>query len=107
MIKDTVTRYMINRPGAGISLAIYSSGKTCYYHYGLADLCKNIPVTGKTILMVGSISKTFAGYLLTKAVEENKLKLNDDIRLYLKDDYPNPEYNGTPVKLYQLLNHSS
>jgi CubicO group peptidase (beta-lactamase class C family) len=73
----------------------------------MADKDKNTPVTRKTVFEIGSITKTFAGLILAKAVEDNKVHLDDDIRIYLKESYPNLEYKGSPIKLYHLLNHSA
>ena len=44
---------------------------------------------------------------MSKAVLEGGIKLEDDVRLYLKGDYSNLEYNNTPIKVKNLLTHTS
>jgi D-alanyl-D-alanine-carboxypeptidase/D-alanyl-D-alanine-endopeptidase len=48
-----------------------------------------------------NITKTFGAALLARAVPDKKVDLKDDIRSYLKEDYPNFNYNGMPA--YVLL----
>jgi len=91
----------------GLSSAIYIKGHTSFYNYGSDQKSlKRLP-TQNTIYEIGSITKTFCGVLLAQAVLDKKVKIEDDIRLYLDERYPNLEYRGFPIKLYQLLNHSS
>jgi CubicO group peptidase (beta-lactamase class C family) len=47
------------------------------------------------------------GTLLAQAVKDHKLKMNDDIRMYLSGSYPNLEFKGSPIRLYQLVSHIS
>jgi serine-type D-Ala-D-Ala carboxypeptidase/endopeptidase len=47
------------------------------------------------------------GTLLAQAVKEHKLKMNDDIRMFLEGTYPNLEYKGNPIRLYHLISHIS
>lgn len=70
-----------------ISVAIIKDGEVTYQVYG-----KN----GKTLddtkydYEIGSISKTFVGLMLSKAIEDNKINLNSSISEYLaldKDKY--------------------
>ena len=61
----------------------------------------------KPIYEVGSVSKTITGYLVAKAVLEQKIKLEDDIRIYLEGNYSNLEYNGTPITIRNLITHTS
>jgi len=45
--------------------------------------------------------------LLAQAAIEKKLSLDDDVRKYLDGDYPNLEFQGHPIRLYDLVNHRS
>ncbi len=60
-----------------------------------------------TIFEVGSISKTFTGTLMAKAIIDKKVGLDDDIRKYLKEPYPNLAYQGRPVKILHLVTHTA
>src|SRR4030095_9368545 len=63
--------------------------------------------TKHTIYELASITKTFTGVLLAQAVVEGKVKLDDDVRKYLDGSYPNLEFEGKPIKLFHLINHTS
>lgn len=91
----------------GLSIAFYYKGREHFYNYGSKQKENERLPTRQTIYEIGSITKTFCGMILARAVTDKKVKLDDDIRLYLDDRYPNLEYQGTPIRLYQLLNHSS
>ncbi|WP_299620433.1 serine hydrolase domain-containing protein [uncultured Tenacibaculum sp.] len=84
-----------------ISLAIYKEGKVYHNYYG-----KKTNLTDSTHFEIASITKVFTGSLVAKAVLENKIKLEDDIRLYLKGDYSNLEFQGTPITIKDLLTHT-
>jgi serine-type D-Ala-D-Ala carboxypeptidase/endopeptidase len=107
LVNEAVKAFLSDNSHVGLSVSFFYNGKQYFYAYGLADKDKNTPVTRKTVFEIGSITKTFAGLILAKAVEDNKVHLDDDIRIYLKESYPNLEYKGSPIKLYHLLNHSS
>ena len=91
----------------GASVAVYQNGKIYFYNYGFSDKkLKQLPGS-QTLYGIASITKTFTGLLLAKAVTEGKVQLDDDIRKYLDGNYPNLEYLGHPVKLYHLITHIS
>lgn len=86
----------------GFSAGVFYQGKTHLYNYGVAEKDK-----GQTLYEIGSISKTFTSILLAHAVLEKKVKLDDDIRKYLRGNYPNLEYQGKPIQLLHLVNLTS
>jgi len=61
----------------------------------------------ETIYEIGSITKTFTSMLLAQALIEKKVNLNDDIRKYLKGNYPNLSFKGKPIQLLYLANLTS
>ena len=91
----------------GLSLGIYKNGEISFYNYGSIEKNKQVLPTRNTIYEIGSITKTFTGILLAQAVQENKLSLNDDIRLYLDPKFDNLEYGGDPIRIVNLANHTS
>jgi len=56
---------------------------------------------------IASISKTFTAIMLAHAVNEGRIKLNDDIRKYLPGKYPDLQFEGIPIKIINLCNHTS
>lgn len=104
---QSVLQFMNQHSRVGISIGIYNKGEIATYNYGSTQLEKQELPTNRTLYEIGSISKTFMGTLLAKAVKDEKLKMNDDIRMYLEGSYPNLEYKGSPIRLYQLVSHIS
>ncbi|WP_100925618.1 serine hydrolase domain-containing protein [Tenacibaculum sp. SZ-18] len=90
-----------------VSIGIYKDGQVYTEHFGEIVKGKNNPPNDKTVYEVGSVSKTITGYLVAKAVLEQKIKLEDDIRIYLEGDYSNLEYNSTPISIRNLITHTS
>ena len=99
--------YMSSPKAVGFSIGVYRNGKKYTYSYGEMEKGSGKPVTGQTIFTVGSITKTFTGLLLARAVTEKKVKPDDDIRKYLDGSFPNLEYQGHPITLLDLANHTS
>lgn len=98
----------LSLPGtAGLSIGVLERGKRHNYHFGVRDRRAGHPPDDTTIYPIASISKTFVGALLARAALEHKLRLDDDVRLYLEGTYPNLAFDGQPVRLYHLLNHRS
>ncbi len=91
----------------GISVGIIQIGKPFLYNYGSTGKDNQKLPTGNTVYELASITKTFGATLLAKAVLDKKVNLNDDIRKYLKEDYPNLEYDGKPIMLLNLANLTS
>jgi serine-type D-Ala-D-Ala carboxypeptidase/endopeptidase len=91
----------------GISIGVYRDGRAYTFNYGHLEPGGSRTPTRKTLYPIASITKTFTGTLLAQAQLEGKLKLDDDVRLYLDGDYPNLEFNGHPIRLFDLLDHRS
>jgi len=107
LVDRSVFTFMNNSSRVGISIGIIKNGKQFIYNYGSTQREKPELPTGSTVYELASISKTFASTLLARAVLENKVNLNDDIRKYLKEEYLNLESNGTPITLLNLANLTS
>jgi CubicO group peptidase (beta-lactamase class C family) len=106
-IADNAARsYISDSATAGLSIGIYWKGKDYFYNYGEADKAKNLKANSNTVYEIGSITKTFVGYLLAKAVAEKKLALNDPITKYLPDSVASNEAMQL-IKIVNLANHTS
>ncbi len=85
------------------TVAVVENGRTVYSNaFGYADVENKIKNTPDTKFRIGSISKTFTAALVMKAVEENKLKLDDKLSKF----YPQIK-NADKITLEHLLNHRS
>ncbi len=85
----------------GIALA--KDGKIIYSkNIGFADIEKGIKINDNSRFNIASISKTFTASLILKAVEENKLKLDQN----LSDFFPEIK-NAEKISIEQMLRHQS
>lgn len=75
--------------------------------YGYADRETSIPFTPNTVMNIASISKTFTGVCLMKAVEEKRLTLDEDINNYLPFKVVNPHFPNEKITLRNLATHTS
>jgi len=107
LVEQSVAAFMKNNSRVGISIGMIKNGKSLLYNYGSTQREQQELPTGNTVYELASITKTFGATLLAKAVLDKKVSINDDIRKYLKEDYPNLNYNGTPITLLHLANLTS
>jgi len=92
----------------GLSIAVIDGDKTEFFFYGGGDKTGNAhEPNANTLYEIGSITKTFTGIVLAHAINEGKLKADDDVRKYLPGNYPNLEYKGEPIRIKHLANHTS
>ncbi|HAS40332.1 MAG TPA: serine hydrolase [Microscillaceae bacterium] len=90
-----------------LSIGIYKNGKKVIRHFGELKIGEGIPPNDSTIYELASVTKTFLGTLAAKAVLEQKIKLQDDIRKYLPQPYPNLAFEQSPITIQHLLTHTS
>lgn len=92
----------------GMGAAIIVNKKIAWIKgFGFADRENKIPFTASTIMNTGSISKTFTGFCLMKAVEEKRLSLDEDINGFLPFKIVNPYFPEEKITLRQLATHTS
>lgn len=92
----------------GIGAAIILDKKLVWTKgYGYADKENKIPFTPNTIMNIGSISKTFTGVCLMRAVEDKKVSLDEDINTYLPFKIINPYFPNEKITLRNLATHTS
>lgn len=92
--------------GAGASIivdnkVIWSNG------YGYADRESKKAFTPKTIMNIASITKTFTGACIMKAVEDGLLDLDKDINEYLPFKVVNPFQKDKIITLRNLTTHTA
>lgn len=90
-----------------ISIGVIKGGKVYTKHYGEIDKNKDNKANNDTYFEIASVTKIMTGYLMAKAVLEKKINLEDDIRKYIKGDYPNLQYNGTPIRIKNLISYET
>ena len=106
-VHEYASALMSEKSKVGLSIGIMYKGKIEQYHYGSISR-KEIQIpTDQSVYEIASITKTFVGTLLGKAINEKKIDLEEDIRHYLEGDYPNLEYQGQGIRVKDLATHRS
>ena len=75
--------------------------------HGLADITANRPLKTDSVIRVASISKLVVAIAVWRLVEQGRLKLDEDVSLWLGWNLRHPAHPDTPVTLRQLLSHTS
>jgi len=93
-------------PGFGVALVskdkiLYSKG------FGNSDKSSQKAYSEHTIQNIGSISKTFIGIAIMKAVEEGKLSLDTPINELLPFKIVHPYHPDEPITLKHLATHTA
>ena len=107
-IDSFIQRQMQQSGIVGLAAAIIVNKKQVWSKgYGYADRESKKPFTPETIMNIGSISKTFTGVCLMRAVEEGRLSLDEDINNYLPFRVVNPNFPNEVITLRHLATHTS
>lgn len=106
-VEDIIQPFMFESKTVGLSIGIFQNGKPYFYNYGeTVKGNKQLP-TNKNLYEIGSITKTFTGILLAKAVAEGKIKLTDPVNKYLPKNAAWLISGGDTAKIIHLSNHTS
>jgi CubicO group peptidase (beta-lactamase class C family) len=106
-VAKAAASFMGDLRAVGLSVGVIQSGKTSSFHFGTVSKHRRQLASDRTIYPIASLTKTFTGTLLAQAQCEAKLKLDDDIRKYLEEDYPNLAFEQKPILIHHLVNHVS
>ena len=104
--KDLLTEFIDGNAGQVVSISVVDSENTYQYHLGA--LSNGDTPNNQTLYEIGSITKTYTGLLIAKAILDGKVELDKDIRHYLtNDEYKNLELSNQYITLRHLLMHTS
>jgi CubicO group peptidase (beta-lactamase class C family) len=95
-----------NWPGFAIAIikndsVVFSNG------YGFANIKNKIPYSTETIQPIGSISKTFIGFAIMKAIDQGYFTLETPINNILPFKIINPYFPNAIIKVKSLVTHTS
>ena len=103
-VDDYIKSLMQRQHLPGLSLVVIKDHKIAKVQgYGLANIELNVPVTPETVFKIGSVSKQFIATGIMLLAQEGKLKLDDNINIYL-DGAPD---TWKPITIRHLLTHTS
>lgn len=106
-VEAIVQPFMFESKTVALSIGVLKDGKTYFYNYGETKKGNGQIPSSKNLYEIGSITKTFTGILLAKAVTENKIRLNDPVNKYLPKNIPFILFGGDTLKIIHLSNHTS
>jgi CubicO group peptidase (beta-lactamase class C family) len=93
---------------AGVAITVVKDNKVAYQNaFGQADVAKKTPYTNQTLQPIASVSKTFIGVALMKAVEQGLFTLETPINDILPFAVKNPNSPDKPITIRHLATHTS
>ncbi|CAH9064049.1 Protein flp [Pseudoalteromonas holothuriae] len=105
-VEKKLTRLIIEENAQVASIAIVSGKHNFQKHFG--QFPDGTKLGSETVYEIASITKTYTGLLLAKAVTDKKVKLDEDIRVYLgAEGYQNLQYSNKAITLRHLVTHKS
>lgn len=88
----------------GLSVKVINQGESVYSKgFGLSNLDYNIKNSDSTVFSLASIAKQFTASAIWALSQDDKISLEDDIRIYLPEFPKHKEV----IKIKHLLNHTS
>ncbi len=98
-----ITDYYISKNVPSISAGLSIDGKIIWLETkGYSDIENNVQATNATVYSIASISKTITAVAIMQLVEQNKIKLDDDVKKYIQ--FPAKKWKFT---IRQLLSHTA
>lgn len=106
-VDQQAIKYLQDPNNRSLSIGLIHGEHTETFFYGETKLGTYTLPDRHSLYEIGSISKTFTAVILAHAINQDRIKLDDDIRKYLSGNYPNLQFEGTPIKIIDLCNHTS
>ena len=92
----------------GFAVTVVKNNTILYQNaFGYADIESQRPYTNQTIQHIASVSKTFAGAAVVKAIEQGYFTLETDINDLLPVELNNPKQAHATIKVKHLVTHTS
>lgn len=92
----------------GFAVSVVKNNSILYQEsFGYADVQAQKPYTNQTVQHIASISKTFVGAAVIKAIEQGYFTLETDINDLLPVEVKNPKQPNAIIKVKHLVTHTS
>lgn len=83
-LEKTIAKLMEDYHVAGMSVALIKEGQlVCAEGYGKRNVEEGLPMTGETVMPIGSITKTFTSLALAMLADEGKLDWDEPVISYI------------------------
>ncbi|WP_299212675.1 serine hydrolase domain-containing protein [uncultured Dokdonia sp.] len=102
---DSITLRDVPKGGPGIATGMVSNGTIIYEKYaGYATIKDSIDIQSNSRFNIASNGKQFTALAILSLIDDQKISLEDDIRIYFPSLYPKIDKK---IKIKHLLNHTS
>ncbi|MHA7058769.1 serine hydrolase domain-containing protein [Aquimarina sp. M1] len=102
---DSITTRDVPKGAPGVAVGVVKEGKILYEKYvGYADLNDSIMIDEKSRFNIASNGKQFTALAVLSLIEDDKLSLDNDIRIFFPKLFPKIK---SKIKIAHLLNHTS
>jgi D-alanyl-D-alanine-carboxypeptidase/D-alanyl-D-alanine-endopeptidase len=91
----------------GLVIGAVRNGETAVAGFGQVSDAVARPPDGDTLMRVGSITKVFTGTVLASLVADGTVQLTDPLAKHLDWNTPVPARDGRPIRLIDLVTHTS
>jgi CubicO group peptidase (beta-lactamase class C family) len=102
---DVVSAKMQEYQVPGVAVGVLHDGTTSVRGLGVTNLDHPQPVTADTLFQVGSISKTFAGTVMMRFVEQGRVNLDAPVRTYIPAFKVRDAAASRDARVIDLLTH--
>lgn len=83
-LEQTIAKLMEDYHVAGMSVALIKDGQVeSVCGYGLRNVEEDLPMTGDTVMPIGSVTKTFTSLALAMLADEGKLDWDEPVKTYI------------------------
>jgi CubicO group peptidase (beta-lactamase class C family) len=107
-LTDSITLITTAADFNGFGVALVDSTGVLYANgFGMADVSRQTPYTAQTVQPIASISKTFIGLAVMKAVDLGLVTLDDPVAKHLPFPVVNPHHPELPITVRHLVTHTS
>jgi CubicO group peptidase (beta-lactamase class C family) len=107
-IDQVVEPYKKTGAIVGLAIGVISKGGQAQtFAYGEARKRSGQSPSHSTLFQIGSITKTFTGFLLALFAERGLVRLADPLQTYVPQDIRVPMQNGRDIVLVHLATHTS
>ncbi|WP_462253335.1 serine hydrolase domain-containing protein [Ferruginibacter sp.] len=104
---DTILqKFMFESKTVGLSVGVLKEGKTYFCNYGETKKGNEVVPSSKNLYEIGSVTKTFTGLFLAKAVVDKKIKLTEPVSKFLGTKNV-LKFGGDTLRIVHLANHTS
>lgn len=102
-LDSSLRRFSKQITNRAIVCALYQEGQDTTLHYGKVNFLGR-KVTDTDLFQIGSVTKTWTGYMLAQRLKNNQLNMNTSLSLFLRNR--NKEKYAT-LTIEQLVTHTS